>query len=117
MHGSNTTILGEENSSSNSSKNSTTHRLDGLTIVENNDVKRRKENVCTACLGIFQGDMIEDTVQEIINNTNLKMYECDTIYTSVSLPILLQIRELSLWLAMIRQFPDAISTSKCRFCI
>lgn len=74
--------------------------------------KRKKENICSACLGIFQDDMIEKTSRKILDETDLHSYECETVYTSVSLPILLQIRELSLWIALYNKFPDAISKSK-----
>lgn len=74
-----------------------------------NGNKRKKSNICTACQGIFQDDMVERTVQEILHNSNLQTYECDTIYSSVSLPIISQIRELSIWIALLKRFPDAIS--------
>lgn len=74
--------------------------------------KRKKENICSACLGIFQDDMIEKTARKILDETDLHSYECETVYTSVSLPILLQIRELSMWIALYNKFPDAISKSK-----
>lgn len=74
------------------------------------DNKRARANICTACLGIFQYDMIEQTVQHVLKETNIDSYECDTIYSSVTLPISLQIRELSIWIALMRKFPDVVNT-------
>lgn len=85
------------------------------TIVNDEDepeAKRGKSNVCIACLGIFQNDTIDAAIREIIENTDLHTYECDSIYTSISVPILVQIRELSLWIALHQKFPNSISDSE-----
>lgn len=74
--------------------------------------KRRKPNICIACLGIFENDMIDALAREILENSELKTYECDTLYTSISIPILLQTRELSLWIGLLKKFPNSINESK-----
>lgn len=74
--------------------------------------KRRKPNVCIACFGIFQNDMIDTIVSEVLQNTNLNSYDCETIYTSVSVPILVQIRELAIWVCLLENFPASISDSE-----
>lgn len=56
--------------------------------------------------------MIEKTARKVLDETDLHTYECETVYTSVSFPILLQIRELSIWIGLCKKFPDAISKSK-----
>lgn len=76
------------------------------------NVKRMKTSVCIACLGIFQNDTIDAAIKEIVENTDLHTYECDSIYTSISVPILVQIRELALWIALLRKFPYSISDSE-----
>lgn len=76
------------------------------------DAKRMKSSVCIACLGIFQNDTIDAAIKEIIENTDLHTYECDSIYTSISVPILVQIRELALWIALHQKFPCSISDSE-----
>lgn len=76
------------------------------------DAKRRKSVVCVACLGIFQNDTINAAIEEIVENTDLHTYECSTLYTSISLPILVQIRELALWIALHQKFPYSISDSE-----
>lgn len=76
------------------------------------EAKRDRSTICIACLGIFQNDTIDAAIREIIENTELHTYECDSIYTSISVPILVQIRELSLWIALHQKFPNSISDSE-----
>lgn len=78
----------------------------------NGCTKRRKSNICIACLGLFQDDAIENVIKQIINTTDLHTYDCETIYTSVSFPILMQTRELSLWIALLKKFPNEVSDSQ-----
>lgn len=78
----------------------------------NGCTKRKKSNICIACLGLFQDDAIENVIKQIITTTDLHTYDCETIYTSVSLPILMQTRELSLWIALLKKFPNEVSDSQ-----
>lgn len=71
-----------------------------------------KPNVCIACFGLFQNDMIDTIANEALHKTNLDTYECDSLYTSVSVPILIQIRELAIWTSLLEQFPSSISFSE-----
>lgn len=75
------------------------------------DIKRSKSNVCIECLGLFQNDYLNTIAKEIVEKTELNSYECDTIYTSISVPILIQIRELALWIHLLKQLPGKISES------
>lgn len=75
-------------------------------------MKKSKPNICVACLGIFQNNFIAELATEIVEKSNLNTYECDTLYTSVTMPISLQIRELSLWISLIKRFPDTIGKGK-----
>lgn len=78
---------------------------------EDPEAKRAKPNVCNACLGIFQNDTVATVVTEILEKSNLNSFECDLMHTSVSVPIMVQIRELSIWIALLRQFPETFSES------
>lgn len=80
------------------------------TTTETDEVKRSKPNICIVCLGIFQG--IDSDFQQIINNSSLHTYECSKLYSSISIPISLLIRELSVWIALLEKFPGKISDSK-----
>lgn len=75
------------------------------------NIKRSKSNVCIGCLGLFQNDYLTTIAKEIVETTELSSYECDTIYTSISVPILIQIRELALWIHLLKQLPGKISES------
>lgn len=80
---------------------------------ENDNPKKKRTNFCVACLGLFEGiDLIAD---EIVNKSNLASYDCKTLYTSISIPIALLIRELSIWIALIQQFPGSIDCGKNTF--
>lgn len=77
--------------------------------IENGILKKSKLNICVACLGIFQNKFIDELATEIVEKSNLNTYECDTLYTGITVPISLQVRELSLWIALIKRFPDSIT--------
>lgn len=71
-------------------------------------MKKSKPNICAACLGIFQNNFIDELATEIVEKSNLNTYECATLYTGITMPILLLLRELSLWIALIKRFPESI---------
>lgn len=75
------------------------------------NIKRAKSNICIECLGLFQNDFLDTIAREIVETTELSSYECNTIYTSISVPILIQIRELALWIYLLKQLPGKISES------
>ena len=78
--------------------------------IELNSVKRQRLNTCIACLGIFQS--IDSVAKELIDNSTLCNYECNSLYTSIQIPIALLVRELSIWMALIEKFPGKIDESK-----
>lgn len=50
-------------------------------------------------------------MEQILQCTDLQLYECETILTSISLPILLNLRRLSIWIALNEKFPKHFSSS------
>lgn len=78
--------------------------------IELNSAKRQRLNTCIACLGIFQS--IDSVAKELIDNSKLCNYECNSLYTSIQIPIALLVRELSIWMALIEKFPGKIDESK-----
>lgn len=78
--------------------------------IEENATKRQRLSTCIACLGLFQS--INSVAKELIENSNLQDYECNTLYTSIQTPIALLVRELSIWMALIEKFPGKIDESK-----
>lgn len=78
--------------------------------IDNDKPKKKRANTCVACLGIFQGiDLVAD---QVINNSNLVNYDSNSIYSSISIPIALLVRELSIWIALIQRFPGKIDCGK-----
>lgn len=76
---------------------------------DNNETieKKRKPNPCPVCFGLFEN--IDSIVQQIKEDEKLKAYEIDKFITSYSLPVLLELTQLQMWLAMIEKFPDDVS--------
>ncbi|XP_031632319.1 putative tRNA pseudouridine synthase Pus10 [Contarinia nasturtii] len=70
-------------------------------------IKRSKKSICIACLGIFQS--METVSKNVIEDSNLRNYECNSLYTSVQIPIELLVRELSIWIALIQTFPGKVN--------
>lgn len=75
--------------------------------------KRFKENddACVACLGLFSAKNLDTILEQILQNPEIKLYDCDTILTSISVPIVLSLRRLSVWMALIEKFPKVFSLS------
>lgn len=88
--------------------NSFEHSLKALNNDDSNIAKKTKRNTCFACLGVFQ----KKVANEIIENSNLSTYECSTIYSSISIPLTILIRELSIWIELLHRFPENINQSK-----
>lgn len=70
------------------------------------DMKRKKSNVCIACLGLFEDNFIENILDSIFKHPDIDSFECDTVLTSISLPILLHLRQLSIWIGLLNMFPN-----------
>lgn len=93
-----------------------TNKLNFVTIVEatncikTGNPKKKRPNTCVACLGIFQE--IDTVINEIIKNSNLSSYDSRSLYTSISIPITILIRELSIWISLVQKFPGKIDFGK-----
>uniref|UniRef100_A0A182RMR3 tRNA pseudouridine(55) synthase n=1 Tax=Anopheles funestus TaxID=62324 RepID=A0A182RMR3_ANOFN len=73
-------------------------------------VKKLKENICIACLGLFDLDRIATLASEVKENACYQQYQCEAGFlTSISLPIVLHLRQLALWLDVLDRFPAAFS--------
>lgn len=84
-----------------------------LENIENDNPKKKRTNGCVVCLGLFQE--IDSIVEDVTNNSNLASYDSKTLYTSISIPIALLIRELSIWIALIQRFSGSIDCGKKSF--
>ncbi|XP_050079786.1 putative tRNA pseudouridine synthase Pus10 [Anopheles maculipalpis] len=79
---------------------------------EHQQAKKLKENVCIACLGLFDLDRIATLACEVKENETYQQYQCEAGFlTSISLPIVLHLRQLALWLDMLDRFPQVFSAT------
>uniref|UniRef100_A0A336MFF3 tRNA pseudouridine(55) synthase n=1 Tax=Culicoides sonorensis TaxID=179676 RepID=A0A336MFF3_CULSO len=74
-------------------------------IHDDDTQKRLKSNPCTICLGLFQETIIEKIVHSLKTHPDLQKYDCPTISAAFSLPIILQLRQLIVWITLLKQFP------------
>ncbi|KAL1396871.1 hypothetical protein pipiens_010197 [Culex pipiens pipiens] len=72
---------------------------------EENPAKKLRENLCVACLGLFEPSRLEALLEQVRNSSDFKAYDCQFFNSSISLPIVLHLRQLSLWLALLERFP------------
>lgn len=78
------------------------------------DLKRKKSNVCIACLGLFSEDMLEQTISKVIPDPAFETYQIREFLTAISLPIILHYNQLLIWMHLIERFPEMqISSEEC----
>lgn len=75
-------------------------------------IKRKKSNACIACLGLFEENCLENVLQTITNHPDIVKFECNTVLTSISLPIILHLRQLSIWFGLLENFPKHFKKGK-----
>lgn len=61
---------------------------------------------------MFQEELFAEISDSIRKNTDLPKYDSETILASVSLPVSLHLRQLSIWIGLINTFGDAITKSE-----
>ncbi|XP_062558792.1 putative tRNA pseudouridine synthase Pus10 [Armigeres subalbatus] len=74
-----------------------------------NPPKRIRENVCVACLGVFDSGLMETLLDQIRSSSDFKQYQCQGFTSSIFLPIVFHLRQLSLWIALVEKFPARFS--------
>lgn len=65
--------------------------------------KKPRLHVCSTCLGLFSEEFQTELIQGILNSDFAK-YDSNGIVLAISLPMTLQLRQLSMWFALQRQF-------------
>lgn len=68
--------------------------------------KKPRLHICTTCLGLFSEDFQSQLIQGILK-TDFAKYDSDGIVLAISLPMTLQLRQLSMWFALQRKFGRA----------
>uniref|UniRef100_A0A182N9Q7 tRNA pseudouridine(55) synthase n=1 Tax=Anopheles dirus TaxID=7168 RepID=A0A182N9Q7_9DIPT len=72
--------------------------------------KKLKANICVACLGLFDLDTIESIASEVKEHASYQQYQCEAGFlTSISLPIVLHLRQLALWFDVLERFPETFT--------
>ncbi|XP_058832670.1 putative tRNA pseudouridine synthase Pus10 [Topomyia yanbarensis] len=79
---------------------------------DENPSKKVRPNTCVACLGLLESHRMEALVEQICTNDEFRKYDCQGFNTSVSLPIAVQVRQLSLWLSLLERFPTRFDSCK-----
>ncbi|XP_055625856.1 putative tRNA pseudouridine synthase Pus10 [Toxorhynchites rutilus septentrionalis] len=73
--------------------------------------KKVRENTCVACLGLFESELLENLLTEICSSASFKEYDCQAFSSSISLPLVLHLRQLSLWIDLLERFPNRYDNS------
>ncbi|KAM7353942.1 pseudouridine synthase 10 [Cochliomyia hominivorax] len=73
--------------------------------------KKQKLEVCPCCLGLFSKDFQTQLIDRILKS-DVNNYECNDIVVAISMPMLLQIRQLSMWFALLDKFGSKIDKEK-----
>jgi hypothetical protein len=72
--------------------------------VDEIESKRKKSNICIACLGLF--DNVEVTIARILADPELKKYDVRQFLSSISLPIIMHFNQLLIWIHLIDKYPE-----------
>lgn len=67
--------------------------------------------MCPCCIGLFSKDFQSKLIEGILK-TDIQKFECNEIVVAISMPMLVQIRQLSMWYALIDKFGDKIDKEK-----
>lgn len=73
--------------------------------------KKPRPNPCSTCLGLFSEKFQQEIIDKIISS-NIEKYDCSDIVVAISLPLVLQVRQLSMWFALIKKFGSIIDDER-----
>ncbi|KAK6620519.1 hypothetical protein RUM43_010810 [Polyplax serrata] len=62
------------------------------------DIKKKKLNPCSACLGLLQMSESSEYMDIVVNNVRNAGHDCEDVTFALSLPITLLLRNRSIWL-------------------
>lgn len=75
-------------------------------------VKKPRLSICSTCLGLFSKDFQNHLIAGILQSDFAK-YDSEGIVLAISLPMTLQLRQLSMWFALQRKFGRASVDDSC----
>ncbi|KAH8297927.1 hypothetical protein KR018_000799 [Drosophila ironensis] len=77
---------------------------------EDHPTKKPRLSVCSTCLGLFSEEFQQELVEGILNSDFAK-YDCQKIVLGISLPMVLQLRQLAMWYALQRKFGPSVDAN------
>ncbi|KAH8241817.1 hypothetical protein KR026_001863 [Drosophila bipectinata] len=90
--------------------NETDENGDGSTPPDDQPAKKQRLTICSTCLGLFSEDFQKELLAGILNS-DFGKYDCQTIVLAISLPMILQLRQLAMWYALQRKFGPIIDAN------
>lgn len=66
------------------------------------------DSICPACLNLLSESTIVSAVEKLVADPSWQTYNCESIICAIQLPIILNVRQLSLWMALLSEFPEQI---------
>lgn len=69
-------------------------------------IKKLRQSTCTICLDLFSEDLLNEIDQNLKSHPELSNYNCPKVITAVSLPIILHLRQFSVWIDLLETFPQ-----------
>lgn len=82
---------------------------------EEQATKKARLSTCSTCLGLFSEDFQRELLQGILASDFAK-YDCQKIVLAISLPMVLQLRQLAMWYALQRQFGASVDGTNPPMC-
>lgn len=70
------------------------------------EIKKKKLNPCSACLGLIQKYEDCEYINQVISKVNEAGYDCDDVTFALSLPITFLLRNRSVWLYIVNEYFD-----------
>uniref|UniRef100_A0A1A9UPZ7 tRNA pseudouridine(55) synthase n=1 Tax=Glossina austeni TaxID=7395 RepID=A0A1A9UPZ7_GLOAU len=85
-------------------------RLD-VNCSEESATKKPRKDVCPTCLGLFSKEFQQCIIDGILK-TDIEKYDYRDVVVAISMPMMLQIRQLSMWYGLLERFSPLIDMEK-----
>ncbi|XP_061390489.1 putative tRNA pseudouridine synthase Pus10 [Musca vetustissima] len=73
--------------------------------------KKVKHGSCPCCLGLFSQNFQSQLIQSIFQ-TDIHKFECNDIVVAISMPMIVQTRQLAMWYALLDKFGNKIDKER-----
>ncbi|XP_017038465.1 putative tRNA pseudouridine synthase Pus10 [Drosophila kikkawai] len=78
-----------------------------IVFPEEQPTKKARLSTCSTCLGLFSEEFQRELLQGILTSDFAK-YDCQKIVLAISLPMVLQLRQLAMWFALQKRFGASV---------